>query len=174
MIHPEFQKKCLEYMREVYPAEVDGDEFFITRDEVLPLEGNVTFEVEFDRLTNPQFILANLQYLEEHGLIETRRANLNQPVPNAKITADGLDFLTEDGGLGAILNTVTVKFDADNIRELLAEGLLQADMSEDKKGIIRTALEGATTDTIKDLAGAVLRNPVKAIETAATVLGITL
>ncbi|MBS5743024.1 MAG: hypothetical protein KHW43_05940, partial [Neisseria sp.] len=42
---------------------------------------------------------ANLRYLAEHGLVVCNDKNLSATV---KITAKGIDFLTDDGGLSAI------------------------------------------------------------------------
>ena len=66
--------------------------------------------------------LATVLYLQEHALCE---ANVRQSVDGhfswggAKITAKGLDFLADDGGLTAILGVVTVKLHADTVRELI-------------------------------------------------------
>src|SRR5271169_1802463 len=63
--------------------------------------------------------IPNLKYLEEHNLCKSglgwRGNMINQYVwaGGAKITAQGLDFLEEDGGLSAILGIVTVKIQAD-------------------------------------------------------------
>ncbi|WP_338669782.1 hypothetical protein [Pseudodesulfovibrio methanolicus] len=102
------------------------------------------------------FLDANLKYLEEHELIKTGRSlptrissHGNQSTPfrlstkDAHITAKGLDFLLNDGGLSAILNTVTVKFDVGNIRELVEAGLLTANVPEEKQGALMKAIREA-------------------------------
>jgi hypothetical protein len=43
---------------------------------------------------------------------------------------------------------------------------------EEKKGILRQALEGATTDTIKELVKSVLRNPKGAMDAAQNLLNV--
>ena len=56
---------------------------------------------------------ANIQYLEEHGLAEGNlRIGLDGHImiSNPLIYAKGLDFLTDDGGLSAILGVVTIRF----------------------------------------------------------------
>ena len=67
-------------------------------------------------------IAANLEYLAEHGLVTVVKQEVfNGPVlvVNSKITAKGLDFLADDGGLTAVLGVVTVKLHADTIKDLV-------------------------------------------------------
>lgn len=113
----------------------------------------------------------NLKYLCGHGLVDRSRMH-RQHLWDYKITVKGIDFLADDGGLSAILNTVTVKFDIENTRELLTSGLLSMGFPEKKKGVLRTAIEGATTETIKDLVKGVLSNPAGAIDLAQSLLKI--
>lgn len=94
------------------------------------------------------------RYLHEHGLV---RANFtaffdgSQEVLFAEITARGLDFLEDDGGLSAILGVVTIKFHEDVIRQMIEARILQADLPEpDKQGILQ-ALRQAPADSIKHL-----------------------
>ncbi|HCD6626292.1 TPA: hypothetical protein NDU46_005545, partial [Pseudomonas aeruginosa] len=55
-----------------------------------------------------------------------------------KITAAGLDFIEEDGGLTAILGTVTVRLHADSIRELIALQVENSKLSEpEKTGLLK-------------------------------------
>jgi hypothetical protein len=64
----------------------------------------------------------NLFYLQEHGLVAlTTRKMLDGTVPiyAATITARGIDFITGDGGLSAILGVVTVKLHEDTLKALL-------------------------------------------------------
>ncbi|CAN5352012.1 hypothetical protein BH11PSE11_BH11PSE11_22150 [soil metagenome] len=87
----ELQKMILEKLAEVYP-----DEIF----EVAPVFP------ESDRGA----VFFNLQYLAEHGLINSgvRKSQSGDADDQwyelgTKITAAGLDFLADDGGPGAIL-----------------------------------------------------------------------
>lgn len=69
----------------------------------------------------------------------------------AKITAKGIDFLADDGGLSAILGVVTIKFHDDAIRQLVEAKILQSDAPEaEKQGLIQ-ALRQAPADSIKHL-----------------------
>ena len=49
----------------------------------------------------------------------------------ARITAKGIDFLEDDGGLSAILGVVTVKLHADTLREMLAKKIDASSASSD-------------------------------------------
>lgn len=80
---------------------------------------------------------ANVSYLFEHGLIkqkEYRDEKMTEPFAIA-ITAAGMDFLADDGGLTAILGTLTVKLHDETIRHLLEARIEASDLpEEDKKG----------------------------------------
>ena len=95
------QRQIFETLRTAYPKRVD------TR--------SMTFS---------DTVGENLAYLEEHGLVDAKWAG-NFAVANAKITARGIDFLSDDGGLSTILDTVTVKLHSDTIKELLAWNLIR-------------------------------------------------
>lgn len=88
----------------------------------------------------------NLAYLREHGLVEFN-VNSNEddqfPLPlETVVTAKGLDFLADDGGLSAILGVVTVQFSEDQFRKLLVEKISAADgAAEDKSAIIQAVEE---------------------------------
>lgn len=87
---------------------------------------------------------ANLEYLAEHGLII-----FNSKTPYAvltTITARGIDFLADDGGLSAILGVVTVKLHSDTIQALIAAKIDQADIPDEEKGRLKTEL-GKIKDT---------------------------
>ena len=86
---------------------------------------------------------ANLRYLAEHGLVVCNDKNLSATV---KITAKGIDFLTDDGGLSAILDVVTVKLHSDTIQALIAAKIDQAEISDSEKSWLKKEL-GKIKDT---------------------------
>lgn len=100
---------------------------------------------------------ANLRYLAEHGLVVCNDKNLSATV---KITAKGIDFLTDDGGLSAILGVVTVKLHNDTIQALIAAKIDQAEISDSEKSWLKkelgkikdTALSTLTTNAINAIA----------------------
>ena len=79
---------------------------------------------------------ANLRYLAEHGLVVCNDKNLSTTV---KITAKGIDFLTDDGGLSAILGVFTVKLHSDTIQALLNK-IDQTDIPPEEKGRLKGIL----------------------------------
>lgn len=105
-------------------------------------------------------IAANLLYLAEHGLVDSgikMGRGLGFAFTESRITAKGLDFLADDGGLSAILGTVTIKLHADTLRELLVARVTSSDLpAAEKKSVIdhlrqlpEVALKEATTTLVK-------------------------
>lgn len=112
------QLRILESLAAIYPASAHG------------LAKMVAFEGE------PMTLIANTHYLAEHGLVqggfEDVRMLSHDGPPEERfvehqtiITAHGMDFLADDGGLGAILKTVTVRLDAAQLAEILARKVEQ-------------------------------------------------
>lgn len=101
----------------------------------------------------------NLLYLEAHGLVE---AGLQQGLDGhwmssgARITARGLDFLADDGGLTAILGTVTVKLHDDTIKDLIGARIEQSDLPEDEKHSLLNQLKELRGESLKHLTMKVL------------------
>ncbi len=111
-LDPDLQRRILEFLATEYPDTTDG------LHDALPL---------YDRPA----ILANARYLTEHGLmtgeitqyIGMPEANVEDPA----ITSAGLDFLTEDGGLGAVLGVVTIRLHEETIRQMLLKQIADGD-----------------------------------------------
>lgn len=92
---------------------------------------------------NPKQLFANLYYLQQHGLIAKDSVILsktlgdyerNQGINRTEITHKGIDFLLDDGGLSAILNILTIKFEAEQFKQLLQIKIQQSSsIPEDKK-----------------------------------------
>lgn len=104
---------------------------------------------------------ANLRYLAEHGLVVCNDKDLSAIV---KITAKGIDFLSDDGGLSAIFGVVTVKLHSDTIQALIAAKIDQAEISDSEKSWLKkelgkikdTALSTLTTNAINAIPAATL------------------
>ncbi|GFE98079.1 hypothetical protein [Gluconobacter sp. Gdi] len=110
--------------------------------------------------------VSNIVYLAEHGLCQTQvlhemGIDIVQVAPPI-ITANGLDFLADDGGLRAILGVVTVRFDAETLRALLAKEVDEADIPEEEKSVIKEHLkalpEAALKAGVTDLVGVGLKH----------------
>jgi hypothetical protein len=103
---------------------------------------------------------AHLRYLEEHGLCKSGMKlgeGVSIQFSQSTITAAGLDFLEDDGGLSSILGVVTVKLHADTIRDLIGAKIETSTMPAEEKSKLRKVLAGlseaglraATTDLVK-------------------------
>lgn len=100
----------------------------------------------------------NLIYLREHGLIDCNLQVTSNGSRNSfywapdtlKLTCDGVDFVRDDGGLGAILNVKTIKLHNDTltaIEDIISAANIPADQ---KKGLI-SKLRELPADAIKHL-----------------------
>ncbi len=105
-------------------------------------------------------LIANLRYLWEHDLIAAKWMTTNTSgvtAGAATLSAKGVDFLADDGGLSAILGVVTVRLHPDTIRELLIKEIEQSPADDstkarliDKiKSLPASALEAATIEGLK-------------------------
>lgn len=104
---------------------------------------------------------ANRRYLEEQGLCESGVViGADGPISfgESTITAAGIDFLADDGGLSAIRSVLTIKLHADTIRSLIESRIEASPIPDKEKSIIRkavanlseAALKTATTDLVKN------------------------
>ena len=108
--------------------------------------------IEFEEFEKEDLI-HHLLYLEEYGLIKSGLVKLisGYRLGRSGITAKGLDYLTEDGGLGAALNTVTVRFEADTLRQILGNAVDQSDIPKDERSKIKSILATAGEEVLKSL-----------------------
>lgn len=108
--------------------------------------------------------LTNLWYLKEQGLVE---GDLEMSITQAfifsgvKITAKGLDFLADDGGISAILGTVIVRLHAESIKELLLTRIEASEAPAEKKSWLKQQIETASSETIKKIVGLILDQGVQ-------------
>lgn len=135
----DLQRKILERLAAAYPHGLSSAEY----DQLT--EG--VEEVVFD---------ANLYYLTQHELIDDclRFAASGEIMINLgqmTCTAKGMDFLADDGGLGAILGTVTVKLHEDTLRQLIEAKVQSSNLPEEQKNGILKALREAPGETTKQL-----------------------
>lgn len=108
--------------------------------------------------------LRHVAYLAEHGLVENEFLGMldaGNVLLSSRLTARGLDFLQDDGGLTAVLNVVTVRLDAETIRGLIEERI-EADksMPQAEKSLlmdwVKTAGKEALSEATKRLITAAL------------------
>lgn len=128
----ELQKEMLEHLRDCYPE---------ASNEVM-------------NLGDPKYCSGNLYYLRELGLVtllDSQYTDLGREIHCATITAKGIDFIEDDGGVSAILGTVTVKLHEDTLRQLIEAKLQAANIPEEQKSSILQALREAPGETTKQL-----------------------
>lgn len=125
--------------------------------------------------------VANLKYLEQQNLIEknslTKSLDNIYSINQVTMTHRGMDFLADDGGLGAILNVVTVKFEADTLKAILESRITQSDLTPADKQSMIDALRELPAESIKHLTtkllDAGLDNLPNAIVLIGTYLGLS-
>jgi len=114
----------------------------------------------------------NLTYLMEQGLVVGtagyRYLGDQAKTYSVRITAKGLDFLADDGGLGAILGVVTIKIHDDTIRKLIIQRIDgDPDASdEDRKearGAIAKMSDKALSTIVEELTKTGLENIHKVV-----------
>lgn len=98
---------------------------------------------------------AELQYLHEHDLAAVKfSGEMGQRIPQpvfAKLTAKGVDFLQQDGGLSAILGVVTIRLHDDTIKALVEAKIMESDLPQPDKKRYIDALRELPAETTKHL-----------------------
>lgn len=118
-----------------------------------PLHRNDYHQI-VDLFIEENILIANLVYLHEHGLITNcMKKGMDGIVINLGllyITNRGIDFIRDDGGLGAILNVQTVKFH-DNTIIALEDIIRVANLPEPQKKALSAKLRELGEDATKRL-----------------------
>lgn len=104
--------------------------------------------------TDEDVVIANLAYLNEHGLINF---NHDRSITGAWLihsitaTARGMDFVADDGGLSAILGVVTIRLHDDTIKELIESKVRNSDLPDTEKKRFLDQLRELPAETTKHL-----------------------
>jgi hypothetical protein len=128
-----YQLQLLQRLAESYPE---------------PVDAGTMAQGEFNRAN------VNIAYLHEHGLVKGQwlgsldRGNM---LMQATITARGMDFLADDGGLGAILGVVTIKLHDDTLKALIEAKVLSSDLPPPDKQRFLDQLRELPGETTKHL-----------------------
>lgn len=96
--------------------------------------------------------MGNLFYLQEHGLIaggDIREPGRCRSMVDAQITKEGLDFLTDDGGLPAITGSSIVRFNHFEIVEDLDRSLKKSGLDEDERSAVLAKIRVMDAEGIK-------------------------
>lgn len=123
LLNRDLQRRILMELSELYPSPADMKRSFTDVD--------------------PRQVQYNLFYLSEHGLVSisaTKLISEEYPVHSATITARGIDFISDDGGLSAILGVLTVKLHEDTIKSLLIHKIDEAHGDEALKASLKAKI----------------------------------
>ena len=141
----EYQLKLLSMLSEHFPNN------YYALAEHLPPESTDEVEAKY---------VANILYLEEHGLVVSHVGrnldgtfNIGAPI----ITANGLDFLKDDGGLRAILGIVTVRLEADTLKAILEAKINESHADQSLKIKMISQLRDLPLAATKHLASELLK-----------------
>jgi hypothetical protein len=159
LLDRDFQRTILEKLAAIYPAVAQPAELGADVDD-------------------PRWAF-NVMYLSEHRLVEATVSKVMGSrvpmIPIVRINAAGIDFLQDDGGLSAILGVVTVRFEAETIKQLIDARLEASGLPEKEKSAIRSKLRELGGDALKEvtkrLLGAALDHWPEAIQTVQTLIG---
>tara|TARA_R110001592_G_scaffold144524_1_gene367740 strand:+ start:58 stop:558 length:501 start_codon:yes stop_codon:yes gene_type:complete len=124
----ELQNQILSRLKEAYPGPV--------------MSRSLAERMQVDH----HHLCCNLAYLREHDLVSgeiriTSDGSKTLAPCQMKITAKGIDFIEEDGGLSAVLGLVTVKLHADTIRGLILAQVEASDAETSVKTQIKATVQ---------------------------------
>lgn len=131
ILNREFQYEILKCLADVYPSS-------LSERELPQVSGNS--------------LKAHVRYLHEHGLVSSSWYNLasgNALLGETNITAKGLDFLQDDGGLGAILNVVTVRLDDETVKALMVKHVEKQDADRERKNAMIEVIKKLPAEAVK-------------------------
>ena len=138
------QREILQACVDSYPAAPLLEQFNLT-------------EVAECAESNIQKVLANINYLCEHGLIKNHSSiilNDHSILTRITATAKGIDFMLNDGGLSAILNVQTIKLHRDAV-VVLEDLIAISNMNDEQKEKAKSTLGEMSTEAIKTVVQAV-------------------
>ncbi|WP_306146081.1 hypothetical protein [Roseibium sp. MMSF_3412] len=130
LLNRDFQRVLLEVLADSYPR-------FVLQQDLPAGSGNEQ--------------LVNMAYLEEHGLVRMKwfEGLIVQNFELATITAKGLDFLQDDGGLGEVLGVVTVRLDDETIKALLIDKVAASDTDAATKSKIIEEIQKMPSSAVR-------------------------
>jgi len=126
-----------------------------------------------------QLVVANLYYLMQHELVEKKSISVSNSIGTGfnlivhlpTISHKGMDFLADDGGLSAILNVVTVKFEAETLKAILENKINQSDLSPDYKQSMLDGIQELPAESIKHLTMKLLDEGLENLPNALVLIG---
>lgn len=94
-----------------------------------------------------------LHYLAAHDLVTFKNIEYSggSQLRDMRITAKGIDFLADDGGLGAILDVVTVRLDVASFQALLVREVEGSSEPETVKRKLVSQIKSLPAEAVKAL-----------------------
>lgn len=126
----DIQKEMLEYLRDHYGRANRFD----------------------DRFRSSEGFVINAQYLREHEMIKGTfpgSVNPRAKIVNVSISAKGLDLLEPSGGLTALLNTRTIRFDEETLLQVMQIAIEAMDASQETKQTLVAKVRTIPIETLK-------------------------
>lgn len=133
-----YQLRILNMLSESYPQSYDIREYIRNVDEI-----------------EEAIYKSNMVYLDEYGLVECGiqfGADGFVSYSPARITHRGMDFIADDGGIGAILGVVTIKIHDETLKALIAQKIEQSNLPPADKHLWLDTLRKIPEETMKHLA----------------------
>ncbi|PQH11597.1 hypothetical protein C5T94_28235 [Raoultella ornithinolytica] len=100
-----------------------------------------------------QKLIANIYYLFEHDLIYINNKSMMHDIliiGEISASAKGVDFMLNDGGLGAILNVQTIKFHRDAV-VVLEDLITISNMDDEQKDQAKSSLGELSIKTLESV-----------------------
>ncbi len=142
----EYQLRILQAAADVYPQQL------LVHGELLGRSGS---EIEI-----------NCAYLEEHNFVELSwvgSPNSGRVVVSVAATAAGIDYLKNDGGVGAILNVMTVRLDTDTVKQLFIERVKDVHGDRTMKDRLIERIRNLPADALKAMTQTALSAGLKSL-----------
>ncbi|RVL61008.1 hypothetical protein [Sinorhizobium meliloti] len=146
LLQRDLQRDILRGLAELYPRSADLNR-------------------SFEDIDNRQ-LTYNLFYLREHGLIDLKASTLLSgeiQLHNAAITAAGIDFISDDGGLSSILGVVVVKLHEDTLKDLLIRKVEASPADETTKKRLIEKIKSLPADALGTLSMGAMEKGVESI-----------
>ena len=148
MLDTAFQRKVLEILRPLFPLPIDN--------EGIPKE-----------LTADEHKWhANIHYLYQHGLISMVPAGewgvQFDEIFDLTITAKGIDYIAEDGGLTNYYGSINIRLDDGLIKNLIKENIEKSSVDPKQKSkmnaLLKTVSSSALSEIVKQSISAAFSN----------------
>lgn len=130
----------------------------------------------FAELPDP-ILFEAIAYLADHGFVSSYNRKSMDQIWNwggVALTAKGLDYLTEDGGLTAHSSTITVRFETETLKALLCNKVDTSDATEEEKSKIKHALRSLGDQGLKELTSELVKLGIQSAPGLVSWLGTAL